>query len=82
MTYVNQLQRFKAQCMAAGISNVHGHCAATLLGTDWSAPPAQGGRSSRELTLEQKLIDHRARVTISAELDHAREQITTVYLSR
>jgi site-specific recombinase XerC len=86
MTYVNQLQRFKAQCMAAGISNVHGHRHHYAQQryrelTGW-ASPAQGGYSSRELTLEQKLIDHQARVTISAELGHAREQITTVYLSR
>jgi hypothetical protein len=76
MTYVTQLQRFKAQCMAAGISNVHGHRHHYAQQryrdlTGW-APPAQGGPSSRQLTLEQKLIDHKARLAISAELGHAR----------
>jgi hypothetical protein len=86
MTYANQLQRFKAQCMAAGISHVHGHRHHYAQQryrelTSWAAP-AQGGPRSRELTLEEKVIDHRARLEISAELGHSREQITTVYLSR
>jgi hypothetical protein len=37
---------------------------------------------SRELSQEQKLLDHEARLQVSGELGHEREQITAVYLGR
>jgi hypothetical protein len=49
--------------------------------TGWSAP-AVGGPRSRELTREQKAIDREARLTISSELGHEREQVTAIYLGR
>lgn len=86
MTYVNQLHRFKAQCMAAGIQHVHGHRHQYAQQryqelTGWACP-AQGGPTSKQLTPEQKQIDCDARLTISGELGHEREQITAIYLGR
>lgn len=44
--------------------------------------PAAGGPTRGELTPEQKQADYRARMQISAELGHGREEITAVYLGR
>jgi len=44
--------------------------------------PAAGGPRSRDLTVEQKALDQVARLEISRELGHEREQITSVYLGR
>jgi integrase len=49
--------------------------------TGWKCPHA-GGPKASELTPEQKIQDHAARMTISAELGHGREEITAVYLGR
>jgi Phage integrase, N-terminal/Integrase len=84
--YLDQLRRFEHQCSQAGIHNVHGHRHAYAQArykelTGWNAPAA-GGPSSRSLSPEQKTLDREARLTISAELGHEREQVTTIYLSR
>lgn len=85
-TYVQQLQRFRSQSQSAGIWHVHGHRHQYAQDryrelTGWNCP-AQGGPTSRQLSLEQKCLDHKARLTISAELGHGRERITAVYLGR
>jgi len=85
-TYVQQLRRFEYQCDRAGIHRVHGHRHQYAQEryrelTGWSAP-AVGGPRSRELTREQKLIDREARLTISSELGHEREQVTAIYLGQ
>ncbi|MFM1855164.1 MAG: hypothetical protein RLZ83_473, partial [Pseudomonadota bacterium] len=49
--------------------------------TGWPCPAA-GGPRSRQLTPEQRDTDRAARLTVSAELGHEREQVTTVYLGR
>jgi hypothetical protein len=49
--------------------------------TGWKAPAA-GGPTSKQLSPEQKTIDRQARLTISRELGHEREQITAVYLGQ
>jgi hypothetical protein len=41
-----------------------------------------GGPKSKELSPEQKAIDREARMAVNAELGHAREEITAVYLGR
>ena len=79
-SYVQQLRRFEYQCDRAGIHRVHGHRHQYAQEryrelTGWSAPAA-GGPRSRELTREQKRIDREARLTISRELGHEREQVT------
>ncbi len=85
-TYVEQLRRFEVQCRNAGIHRVHGHrhhYAQTRYReiTGWAAPAA-GGPRSKGLTPAQREIDREARLTISEELGHEREQITAVYLGR
>lgn len=77
---------FKAQTARAGIDRVHGlqhYYAQTRYAelTGWKAPAA-GGPTSKKLSPEQKVIDRKARLTISRELGHEREQITAVYLGR
>ena len=46
------------------------------------AAPAAGGAHSPALSAEEKAGDRKARLTISRELGHEREQITAVYLGR
>jgi integrase len=86
MSYRDQLNRFKAQTAQAGIDRVHGlrHAYAQTRYeqlTGWKAPAA-GGPNSKQLTPSQKAVDREARLTISRELGHEREQITAVYLGR
>ena len=86
MSYRDQLNRFKAQTARAGIDRVHGlrqHYAQTRYAelTGWKSPAA-GGPTSKQLSADQKVIDRQARLRISRELGHVREQITAVYLGR
>ena len=85
-SYVEQLRRFEYQCDRAGIHRVHGHRHQYAQEryrelTGWAAPAA-GGPRSRALTREKKRIDREARLTISSELGHEREQVTAIYLGR
>ena len=86
MSYWDQLNRFKAQTARAGIDRVHGlrhHYAQARYAdsTGWKAPAA-GGPTSKQLSADQKVIDRQARLTLSRELGHEREQITAVYVGR
>ena len=86
LSYVDQLRRFEYQCAGAGVHRMHGHRHQYAQVryrelTGWLAPAA-GGPRSQELTPEQRELDREARLTISAELGHEREQITAVYLGR
>ena len=49
--------------------------------TGWRSPIA-GGPTSKQLTPEQKQLDRQARLQVSNELGHSREQITVIYLGR
>ena len=85
-TYINHLRAYKRQVAAAGFDKLHGlrHAYAQQRYeeiTTWAAPAA-GGPSRDELNDEQRRIDYNARMTVSEELGHGREQITAVYLSR
>ena len=85
-SYVDQLRRFEYQCAAAGVHRIHGHrheYAQTRYReiTGWAAPAA-GGPRSRDLSPAQREADREARLTISQELGHEREQITAIYLGR
>ena len=84
--YVDQLRIYEYQTADAKLSKMHGlrHAYAQQRYekiTGWKSPAA-GGKTSKELTKEQRGIDQNARLTISKELGHEREQITTVYLGR
>lgn len=86
LQYRDQLHRFRAQCDQAGIHGVHGlrheyaqRRYAELTG--WACP-ASGGATSRQLDALQKLADRDARLKLSAEMGHGREQVTSIYLGR
>lgn len=86
LSYIEQLRRFEYQCNTAGIHRLHGHrhqYAQTRYRelTGWAAPAA-GGPRSKELSPGQRAIDREARLTISQELGHEREQVTAIYLGR
>ena len=86
LTYVRQLKIYEAALGKAGISRAHGlrHAYAQRRYeelTGWKAPHA-GGPKAAELTPEQKARDRAARLAISEELGHGREEITAVYLGR
>jgi Phage integrase, N-terminal/Integrase len=85
-TYAAQLKVYERHTANAGLHKLHGlrHAYAQQRYqelTGWAAPAA-GGPLSRELTAAQKALDHEARLTISREMGHEREQITVVYLGR
>lgn len=85
-SYIQQVKLFEYHMTAAGLSRSHGarHMYAQdrykeLTGREC---PARGGRTSAELNKEEKENDREARMTVSAELGHGREQVTVVYLGR
>lgn len=84
--YIQQLKIYERHTAAAGLSKMHGlrHTYAQqryYMLTGFESPAAAGLKSS-ELSKEQKLADREARLTVSKELGHEREQVTTVYLGR
>ena len=86
LMYRDQLRRYEDQCRQAGLHKMHGlrHAYAQARYealTGWAAP-ALGGPRASALTPEQKATDLAARLAISRELGHEREQITAVYLGR
>ncbi len=84
--YVQQLRVYERQTANAGLSKLHGlrHAYAQTRYeelTSWKSPAA-GGPVAKVLSPGQKVLDRHARRTISLELGHIREQITSVYLGR
>lgn len=84
--YVQQLRVYERQTANAGLSKLHGlrhayaqHRYEELTG--WKSPAA-GGPVAKVLSPGQKVLDRHARRTVSLELGHIREQITSVYLGR
>ena len=85
-SYKEQMNRFKAQCQAAGIFHVHGHRHHYAQEryrelTGWLCP-ARGGPTSKQLSLDQKGLDDKARLIISSELGHGRRNIVSVYCGK
>ncbi len=85
-TYIQQRRVYERHAARAGLSKLHGlrHAYAQTRYeqlTGWSAP-ACGGPGSDRLSADQREHDRRARLQISRELGHEREQITAVYLGR
>ena len=81
--YVQQLRIYEGNTLRAGLSNMHGLRHAYAQNryeelTGWQAPAA-GGPNAKTLTPEQRETDRQARLTISRELGHEREQITAAY---
>ena len=84
--YCQQLRIYEGHTIRAGLSKMHGlrHAYAQRRYeelTGWK-PPAAGGPSCKSLTREQRDQDHHARLLISRELGHEREQVSSVYLGR
>ena len=84
--YIQAKWSFEKAIQNIGIKNVHGfrHQYAQdrykeLTGLDC---PKAGGLKSKELSIEQKELDYKARMIVSSELGHAREEITVQYLGR
>ena len=85
-SYVEQVKLYERQTAAAGLHKLHGlrhaYAQARYEELTGRAAPAAGGKRSAELTREEKDLDREARMTISRELGHSREQISAVYLGR
>ena len=84
--YVEQMRIYERHSANAGLSKMHGlrHAYAQQRYrelTGWPSPHG-GGPTKKELTPTQQQTDKRARLTISEELGHVREQITAVYIGR
>jgi hypothetical protein len=84
--YVQQLRIYEGHTIRAGLSKMHGlrHAYAQQRYEDltgWKSPAA-GGMPVKLLNPEQREQDHQARLFVSRELGHEREQISTVYLGR
>jgi integrase len=84
--YIEQLRIYERHTANAGLSKMHGlrHAYAQQRYrelTGWPSPHA-GGPTKKALTLAQQQADQQARLAISQELGHVREQITAVYLGR
>jgi len=84
--YRRQLRIYEKHTALAGLSKLHGlrHAYAQMRYlelTGWNAPSA-GGPASASLEASVRQIDRDARMVISRELGHEREQITAVYLGR
>jgi len=86
LNYVKQLHRYERQTRDAGLSRLHGlrheYAQRRYLELTERVCPVAGGLQSKELNSAQRALDHKARVTISSELGHAREAISAVYLGR
>ena len=85
-SYIQQVRLYERQTANAGLSRMHGlrHAYAQQRYqelTGWQSPHA-GGPPMTAFTSEQRRKDQWARITISKELGHEREQITAVYLGR
>ncbi len=85
-SYKQQLKNYEWHVSNADLDKMHGlrHAYAQRRYeeiTGWKSPAA-GGAIAELLTEEKKTIDQRARLAISGELGHEREQITAVYLGR
>ena len=85
-TYVQQVRVYEGELRKAGISRAHGlrHTYAQRRYEDlagWKSPHA-GGPKSKDLTPDQRATDRAVRLAVSAEMGHAGEEITAVYLGR
>jgi integrase len=85
-TYVQQMKIYERSTKAAGLGKCHAlrhqYAQDRYLELSGMLAPKAGGKSSKELTPEEKARDYQARLTISSELGHGREQITAQYLGR
>lgn len=86
LMYVQQMCIYERETAKAGLYKLHGlrHRYGPIRYEDltgWPAP-ACGGPSRDVLSEDQRLDDSIARLAITQELGHGREQVTAVYLGR
>jgi hypothetical protein len=85
-TYIQQLRVYEGHTARAGLSKLHGlrhaYAQQRYLELTGRPCPAAGGLRSAVLDGSQRTQDTAARLTISLELGHEREQITAAYLGR
>ena len=83
---MEQLHRYESQTKKAGLSRLHGlrhgYAQRRYLELTGLVCAVGGGLSSKEQDPDQRALDHKARVTVSSELGHARADISAVYLGR
>lgn len=86
LKYIQQLKLYERETQKVGLSKMHGlrhrYAQERYFALTGRVAPACGGTSGRNLTDEEKKQDLVARLAISQELGHEREQITAVYLGR
>lgn len=86
LKYVQQLHRYERQTRNVGLKKLHGlrHAYAQRRFVEIAGFPCPNnhGPRSKQLTIEQRALNEKARAMISAELGHTRESITAVYLGR
>lgn len=84
--YIDQLRIYERQTAAAGLSKLHGlrhlYAQKRYFEITGNFSPSAGGPTTKNLKGEEKIKDYEARLIISSELGHEREQITAVYLGR
>lgn len=86
LSYKQHLNHYEKLTAKAGLKKMHGlrhHYAQQRYQqlTGWPAPHCNGPRS-KSFSEAQKKLDTKARLIVSKELGHEREQITAVYLGR
>ncbi len=83
-SYVQQMRSYEWQCRRVGLQKMHGlrHAYAQERFEELAGfpCPACGGPTRDAMTPAQREADEDARVILSAEMGHARTQITTAYL--
>ncbi len=85
-SYVHQLRVYEGNTLRAGLSSLHGLRHAYAQDryeelTGWKCP-ATVGPDRKSLSAEQRKQDREARLVISQELGHEREQVTAAYCGK
>lgn len=85
-SYKEWLSTYEKATNRADLNNLHGlrhgYAQDRFAALAGFKSPLAGGPSRSELTLEQKIRDFEARMVVSNELGHNREEVTAVYLGR
>ena len=84
--FVTQLRRYEHHIRVAGFRKLHGLRHQYAQDRFWELAgfpcPLAGGPKKAEMTPEEQDRNHRARLIVTRELGHAREEITAKYLGR
>jgi len=85
-SYVQQMHYYDRITHQAGLKKLHGlrhaYTQARYEAITGFKCPVQGGKNKRHMTPSERQKDERARLIISRELGHEREEITAIYLGR